>query len=127
MARLLVRGLAASSSASAQRLKAMAAERAATMATRIHPTLIHKAGRPPGNPLAASSTAVRANGSAKIECSHLIISSVVRVLDNIPGIGGSIHQCNGAVLEFDFSTSGCRFLRDALCEEIRSEEHTSEL
>jgi hypothetical protein len=31
--------------------------------------------------------AVRANGSAKIECSHLIISNVVRVLDNMPGMG----------------------------------------
>ena len=83
MARLRVRGLAASSSASAQRLKAIAEERAATMATRIHATV-----RAAGNPLAANSTAVSAKGSAKIECSHLIISSVVRVLAKMPGIDG---------------------------------------
>jgi hypothetical protein len=45
MARVRVRGLAASSSASAQRLKAMAQERAATMATRIQPS-VRQAGRP---------------------------------------------------------------------------------
>ena len=34
-----------------------------------------------------------AKGSAKIECSHLIISNVVRVLDRMPGIGryGSVY------------------------------------
>ena len=81
MARVLVRGLAASSSASAQRLKAMAQERAVTMATRIQ-TRVRQAG----SPLAASSAAVSAKGSAKIECSHLIISSVVRVLNHKPGM-----------------------------------------
>src|SRR5208283_3693942 len=87
MARLLVRGLAASSSASAQRLKAMAQERAATIATRIQTTV-----RQPGNPRAASSTAVKANGKAKIECSHLIISSVVRVLVHNPAMVRSMDQ-----------------------------------
>src|SRR5579864_9390983 len=81
IARLLVRGLAASRSASAQRLKAMAQERAEIMATRIKTTV-----RKLGSPFAASNTAVRANGSAKIECSHLIISSVVRILDRRPGM-----------------------------------------
>ena len=84
MARLLVRGLAASNSASAQRLKAMAQERAATIATRIQATFCQ-----PGNPLAASNIAVKAKGSAKMECSHLIISIVVRVLTRIPGMVGS--------------------------------------
>ena len=89
MARLRVRGLAASRSASAQRLNAMAEERAATIATRIHATVLAV-----GSPLAASSTAVRAKGSAKMECSHLIISSVVRVFDKIPGIRGPCWQFN---------------------------------
>ena len=81
MARVLVRGLAASKSASAQRLKAMAQDRAATMATRIQPTV-----RQAGKPLAARIVAVRAKGRAKMECSHLIISSVVRVLAHKPGM-----------------------------------------
>ncbi len=89
MARVRVRGLAASSSASAQRLKAIAAERAATIATRIQATFVHNAGHPPGRPWAASNTAVSAKGSAKIECSHLIISSVVRVLAHRLGMAGS--------------------------------------
>src|SRR6202011_1926122 len=72
-ARVRVRGLAASMEASANRLKAMAAERAETMATTIH----NNCG-PPGTPLAASMAPHRANGSAKTECSHLIISRVTR-------------------------------------------------
>jgi hypothetical protein len=72
--------LAASSSESAQRLKAIAAERAPTIATRIQTSFIGIICRQPGSPSAASSTAVSAKGSAKIECSHLIISSVVSVL-----------------------------------------------
>ena len=87
MARFFVRGLVASRSASAQRLKAIAAERAATIATRIHASV-----RQPGSPFAASSMAVSANGSAKIECSHLIISSVVRVLAHKLCIVGSRNQ-----------------------------------
>ena len=85
MARLLVRGLAASRSASAQRLKAMAQERAVTMATRIQ-TRVRQLGRP----WAASSVAVSANGSAKMECSHLIISSVVFVFASKPIASSSI-------------------------------------
>ena len=50
----------------------MAAERAETMATTIHASCRH-AGRPP----AASMAPQSAKGSAKIECSHLIISSVI--------------------------------------------------
>src|ERR1035437_1824667 len=61
-ARAAVRGLEASSEASARRLKAMAAERAETMATTIHASCRH-AGRPP----AASMAPQSANGSAKIE------------------------------------------------------------
>jgi hypothetical protein len=52
------------------------------MATKIQAMV-----RPAGRPRAARIVAVRANGSAKIECSHLIISNVVRVLDKMPGMG----------------------------------------
>ena len=48
----------------------MAAERAATMATMIHSSL------PAGKPFAASMAPHKAKGSAKTECSHLIISRV---------------------------------------------------
>src|ERR1700733_5406183 len=75
MARDAVRGLAASRRASAQRLKAMAAERAATMQTTIQKTLPHA-----GQPAAANIAPQRAKGRAKIEGSHLIISSVVPTL-----------------------------------------------
>src|SRR5712672_1100143 len=78
-ARALVRGLAASMETSARRLKAIAAERAAIMATTIHSN-----DRALGHPPAASMAPQRANGSAKIECSHLIISSVTRRLWNVP-------------------------------------------
>ena len=53
-------------------------------------------GAPAGQPVAASSIAVSAKGSAKIECSHLIISSVVRVFAGKPIACNSIIQCNGA-------------------------------
>src|SRR5215472_13413738 len=75
MARMAVRGLAASIRASATRLKAMAAERAETMHRTIQPSLA-AVGIPPAASIAAQS----ANGRAKIECSHLIISSVVLML-----------------------------------------------
>ena len=78
MARVAVRGLAASICESARRLKAMAAERAETMQTTIHPSWA-RVGRPP----AASMAPHMANGRAKTECSHLIISSVVLMLENI--------------------------------------------
>ena len=61
--------------ASASRLNAMAAERAATMATMIHSSCCA-----PGNPFAASMAPHKAKGSAKTECSHLIISRVTRKL-----------------------------------------------
>src|SRR5580698_3248056 len=70
-ARVAVRGLAASIEASASRLKAIAADRAETIATTIQASC-----RQAGNPPAASMAPQSANGSAKIECSHLIISSV---------------------------------------------------
>ena len=76
-ARVWVRGLAASMEASATRLNAMAAERAEIMATMIHASC-RMVGRPP----AASIAPHRANGRAKMECSHLIISSVTRRLRN---------------------------------------------
>src|SRR6266700_7097751 len=72
MARVAVRGLAASICASATRLNAMAAERADTMHRTIHPSCT--AG---GIPPAASMAPHSANGRAKLECSHLIISRVV--------------------------------------------------
>src|SRR6185437_1471207 len=71
-ARVAARGFTRSISASAQRLKAIAADRAATMQTTIQNNTRH-GGRPP----AASIAPVSANGSANMECSHLIISSVV--------------------------------------------------
>src|ERR1700691_4639603 len=71
-ARVAVRGLAASIEASARRLKAIAAERAETMATMIQASCRHS-GKPP----AASMAPQSAKGSAKMECSHLIISSVI--------------------------------------------------
>src|SRR5579875_1203492 len=74
-ARFAVRGLAASNSASTRRLNAIAADRALTMQT-----IIHASTRAGGHPPAASTAPVSANGRAKIECSHLIISSVMRVL-----------------------------------------------
>jgi hypothetical protein len=43
-------------------------------------TTIHNSTRGCGHPSAASTAPVSANGSAKTECSHLIISSVSRVL-----------------------------------------------
>src|SRR5581483_5118873 len=75
IARMAVRGFAASIRASAMRLKAMAADRAEIMQSTIQPSLA-AVGMPP----AASMAAHKANGSAKIECSHLIISSVVLML-----------------------------------------------
>ena len=53
----------------------MAAERAETMHNTFHPSLA-AVGIPP----AASMAAHKANGRAKMECSHLIISSVVLML-----------------------------------------------
>jgi hypothetical protein len=53
----------------------MAAERAATMQRMIQPSFDQD-----GQPSAARTAAVKANGRAKIECSHLIISSVTAVL-----------------------------------------------
>src|SRR5512146_669560 len=85
MARVAVRGLAASIGASARRLKALAAERAATMHSTIQPSCAG-AGIPP----AASMAPHSANGSAKTECSHLIISRVVRVL-----VRRDTGYCNG--------------------------------
>ena len=78
MARVAVRGLAASICASASRLNAIAAERAETMHKTIHPSCA-RVGRPP----AASMAPHIANGRANTECSHLIISRVVLMLENI--------------------------------------------
>jgi hypothetical protein len=64
--------------ASASRLNAMAAERAATIAITIQPSC-HAVGQPPAASIAPHS----ANGSAKTECSHLIISNVLRRLWNM--------------------------------------------
>ena len=56
-------------------LLAIAAERAPTMATTIQMSC-----RAVGNPPAANIAPHNANGSAKMECSHLIISRVTRRL-----------------------------------------------
>src|SRR3954464_3531743 len=71
MARVLVRGFAASNETSARRLNAIAAERAEIMATTIQSTWWID-----GIPFAASMAPQNAKGRAKMECSHLIISSV---------------------------------------------------
>src|SRR6267142_2959655 len=60
------------------RLMVMAALRAATMATMIHRNCLH-VGQPCEVKRAASSAPVSANGSAKTECSNLIISRIVRM------------------------------------------------
>ena len=63
ISRMAVRGLPASNRASTNRLKAIAALRAATIATMIHATCC----QPTGWCRAASSAPVNANGSAKTE------------------------------------------------------------
>src|SRR5215470_15253874 len=75
IARVAVRGFAASICASARRLKAMAADRADTMHNTIQPSCAAW-GKPP----AASMAPHRAKGSANTECSHLIISRVLAML-----------------------------------------------
>ena len=72
-ARSRVRGLAASMCRSAMRLKAIAQERAPTIASAIQSNC-----RGAGSPPAASTAPSSAKGSAKSVCSILIISSVVR-------------------------------------------------
>src|SRR5688572_29872153 len=88
MARVAVRGLRASRFRSAMRLKAIAAERAPTIAT-----MIQRICRRVGRPLAASTAPRKANGSAKSVCSILIISSVKRVfLMTVDTVGQSSHE-----------------------------------
>src|SRR6266576_6202631 len=74
IARIFVRGLRASYSRSAMRLKAIAVDRAPTIATTIQ-TICHS----DGIPRAASTAPRKANGNANSVCSILIISSVVRM------------------------------------------------
>src|ERR1700676_4572401 len=78
-ARCFVRGFSRSYRRSTMRFMVMAAERAATMATTIQ-TNWRSVGQPFGGwcvARAASSAPVSAKGSAKTECSNLIISSTV--------------------------------------------------
>src|SRR5580765_767187 len=60
------------------RLMVIAAERAETMATTIHRTW-RREGQSCDVKRAASSAPVSAKGSAKTECSNLIISRTVRI------------------------------------------------
>src|SRR5258705_13171484 len=69
-----VRGLRASKPRSAIRLKAIAADLAATIARTIQKTC-----RGEGSPFAASTAPRKAKGNAKSVCSIFIISSVSRV------------------------------------------------
>ncbi len=71
------------------RLNAMAAERAETMHSTIQPSWDAR-----GMPPAASMAPHKANGSAKIECSHLIISSVILMFEKI-GTGHSKSAADG--------------------------------
>ncbi len=66
MSRAFVRGFTASIPRSATRLKAIAAERAPTIATRIQKSV----GRG-GTPRAARTAESSANGSAKIVCANV--------------------------------------------------------
>ena len=75
------------------RLNVIAALRAPTIAT-----ISQKTWRQVGQPCTASIAPTKANGRAKIECSNLIISSVVRslpaALPKIPGgTGGKDSLC----------------------------------
>ena len=74
----MVRGLRLSIPASRMRLKDIATDLAATMATIISGNFTHSAGAKPHS-RQASSAPVSANGRANTECSNLIISSVSRV------------------------------------------------
>ena len=88
-ARLAVRGLRRSNSMSAMRFMVMAAERAPTMATTIHRVCCHE-GKPPAA-RAASRAPTRAKGSAKTECSNLIISSTTRMRDFVMAGSRVVH------------------------------------
>ena len=66
------------------RLKAIAADRAPTIAT-----MIQRICRGEGSPFAASTAPRKANGNAKSVCSILIISSVNRVFLNTVDTVGS--------------------------------------
>ena len=71
-ARSRVLGFRRSKSISTNRLNAIAALRAPTMATRIHVSC-HQRGNPP----LASNAPIKANGNANTVCSNLIISNVI--------------------------------------------------
>ena len=73
-----VRGFFASISASRTRLNAIATDRAATMDTTIQPSLNISPWRSKSDARHASKAPVSAKGSAKTECSNLIMSSVRR-------------------------------------------------
>src|SRR4029077_6095780 len=77
-ARIFVRGFSLSYRRSAMRLMVIAAERAETIATMIHKICRH-VGQLCDVKRAASNAPVSAKGSAKTECSNLIISSTVRM------------------------------------------------
>src|SRR5262245_46495998 len=76
---LCVRGFNRSKLRSARRLNAMAADRALTIATRIHTSWYGVI-----TPSPATRALIKAKGSAKIECSILIIRSVRRSLPAKP-------------------------------------------
>src|SRR5204863_2215482 len=91
-------GLRPSKSRSAIRLKAIAVERAPTMAMAIQ-TICHVLGMP-----RAASTAPRnANGSANSVCSILIISSVVRMFVESEGIEDFKFQISNSDLKSQIS------------------------
>src|SRR5580658_2439149 len=77
--RMRVRGLRASIPWSIRRLKAIAAERAPTIATTIQPIFVQAAAAPRPEWRKASRAPVSAKGKAKTECSNLIISRVSRM------------------------------------------------
>src|SRR5580692_5384319 len=127
-ARCFVRGFSRSYRRSTMRFMAMAAERAATMATTIQ-TYWRSVGQPFGGwcvARAARSAPVSANGSAKMECSNLIISSTVRMRPGILGLGLRLFGAGLAgpavhifLTKIDLCENPKNILRDEVVDRLR--------
>ncbi len=117
-----MRGLRASIPASTRRLKAIAAERAETIATTIQSRIHGHCGTLKRLSRNASNAPVNANGSANTECSNLIISSVSSSLRVNFGIPSSLMR-TGAIWICLTLLSGCG-ARDHEFEDIASQTVT---
>src|SRR5690348_471660 len=83
------------------RFMVMAAERAPTMATMIQKicqAMVRAAGQSARPECSASKAATRAKGSAKTECSNLIISSTVRMRLWLGTFGANFWWATGSSL-----------------------------